>query len=341
MHIYKIHKQLTVLIFLFFFGNTFATDTVSYSCYDMIADNTLYLSTVNGIYFDGSNKIVLTGVKAKEKNITGALSAEIIDIVKSGDIFPLCLIDHTQEENDSYLSFQEEFTTRPNGSDGSRMAVNWETAKVYQDVKVNVNRNTQFANSLYKADLVLKSIILGKLRSRVFRLPSFPGFVSMQLQSKKSKSGFSPSKYETIFYLKPDTIIVKKEQNHIEIIRSTFKLVSLKTSTDTTLEELWAEQFNRHMDKIIKKNKDLTKMAEMFKLYFMIKQNANTTPALKKNKIETIDLVPEKIKAIKFCEFVEAPAPLINEPGRYTFRWVLLSGAVSFDYRNCVIIEKQ
>lgn len=199
-----------------------------------------------------------------------------------------------------------------------------------------------FAQNLFNADLALKRIVLGKLRSRIFNVPSFAGFVESKVKSgMDNETGDRQSKYETIFILTPDTIIVKKEQDRIEIIRITFALEPSDSGMgNKSYEKLWSDQFNNSAGKILEKNKDLRRMTEMFKAYFLIKQFAYNIPAVSGNSSEKIDNVPEKIKALKYYAFVQSPAPLINEPGRYWYVWVMLSGAISFDFSKATIIVR-
>jgi hypothetical protein len=322
-------------------GVASAPDSASYSYEQMLSDNDKYLSSIKGITFADSAHIILTGIKTKEKIINGALVSEIINNTKT-DSIPRCMISHTEEEYDSYVSFHNSFVTRPKGSDGSRMVVNWNNAIIYQDVKLSVNRNTIFAQNLFNADLALKRIVLGKLRSRIFKVPSFAGFTESKVKSGlDNKSRDDQSKYETIFILKPDTIIVKKEHDRIEIIHLSFALEPSDSGRgDTSFEKLWADQFNSSASKILEKNKDLRKMTEIFKAYFLIKQFAYNIPAVSGNSFPNNDIVPEKIRAIKYYAYVESLDPLINEPGRSWFVWMMLSGGVSFDFSRAVIIER-
>lgn len=308
----------------------------------LIASPNYYLSQINWIGYNGSNQLVLRGTMMKEKNITGRTVYEIMQMCQS-EVYPECIIDYTKDETDAYLIFHDEFVRRPFGSDGSRAAHNWISAKTYQNVTTNVSRNSILANHLFDADIKLKQMIMGKKRWRVRGLISFCGYVEFALFDA-IKENIGRTFYLTKFYLVPDTLIMEKGESCIEIKKAKFKLVSSEkyesAEDKRTVEDLWAEEFNKKIEKVMTKNKELFKIQEVFKLFCMMKEFVDTSCKLEKINFENSSQIPEKIMPIKHLAKISFPDPLINEPARYRFCWLLMSGAITFDYRNAVVIIK-
>ena len=303
----------------------------------LIASPNYYLSQINWIGYNGSNKLVLRGTMMKEKNITGKTVYEIMQMCQS-EVYPECIIDYTQDETDAYLTFNDEFVSRPLGSDGARAAHNWMTAKTYQNVTTNVSGNSILANNLFDADLKLKQLILGKKRIRVRGLSSFFGYVESALYGS-IKVGAVGTFYITKFYLVPDSLIMKKGENSIEIKKAKFRLISSEKDGDKrNVEELWAEEFSNNIEKLMSKHSELIKIQEVFKLFCLMKQIVDTSYELAKADFEYSCQIPEKIMSKKHLAKISLPAPLINEPTRYRFCWLMMSGAITFDYRNAVVI---
>jgi hypothetical protein len=307
---------------------------------ELIASSNYYLSQINWIGYNGSNKLVLRGTMMKEKNITGKTVYEIMQMCQSG-LYPECIIDYTQSEIDAYLTFRDEFVKRPLGSDGSRAAYTWISAKTYQNVTTNLSKNSILADNLFNADLKLKQMIMGKKRLRVSGLISFCGYVEFALFDAIKESG-GRTFYLTKFYLVPDTLIMKKGESSIEIKKVKFKLVSSEkyesAEDKRTFEDLWAEEFNKKIEKVMTKNKELFKIQEVFKLFCMMKEIVDTSCKLEKTNFEHSFQIPEKIMPIKHLTKISFPDPLINEPARYRFCWLMMSGAITFDYRNAVVL---
>lgn len=310
---------------------------VEFTIDELISSPNYYLSQIYGIGYNGSNKLVLRGTMMKEKNITGKTAYEIMQLCRS-ETYPECIIDSSQEEIDAYLTFRDEFVRRPKGSDGARAAHNWVTTKIYQNVTTNVSENSILANNLFDADLKLKQMILGEKRLRVRGLSSFFGYVESALYGS-IKVGPVGTFYITKFYLVPDTLIMKKGENSIEIKKAKFRLISSeKDENKRTVEDLWAEEFSNNVEKLMSKHRELFKIQEVFKLFCMMKQIVDTSYELEKADFEYSCQIPEKIMPIKKLAKISFPDPLINEPSRYRFLWFLMSGAITFDYRNAVVI---
>lgn len=154
------NNSLSIIIILTFLFYSYA-EIAEFAIDEFITSENCYLSQITQITFNPDNKMVLKGTKQKDKNITGKLVSELIQLSQS-DVYPECIIDHTPEEIDAYYTFHDEFVTRPFGSDGTRAVCNWEIAPVYQNVLTNVPGNSILAHNLFEADLKLKKLILGK-----------------------------------------------------------------------------------------------------------------------------------------------------------------------------------
>lgn len=179
---------------------------------------------------------------------------------------------------------------------------------------------------------------------RTTGLSSFTGFVEFaEYDALKKKKSWGHDYYETKFYLIPDTLIFKKKENCIEILKVKLKLISSGkyngTDSVSTIEDSWAEGFNRNIDKVIEKHKELNKIQEIFKLFFMLKALNIKPSQLELINKESTSEIPKKIKTMKYLTKLSSSDPLINEPVRCRFTWILMSGAITFDYRKAIIIS--
>jgi len=336
-------KQDSILTFIILLV-TYAANAQNehYSLEELLSNEDSYLSSINEIKTNTNNNPVFTGTKGKEKIITGRLISEIIKFSQMEELYPECVFDHTLQERETYLKFRDEFVRRPNGFEGARAASNWKSSKIYQNVNINVDRNTMIARYLYDADIKLKKLIMGRDLMHVRKLKSFAWFVEFNMHNKlEENSGYIQNNYETIFYLVPDTIITRKSNGSMLFEKLKFKMMALKTykniDNHDVLENKWADEFNKSIDIVVTKHKELSNVQEVFKLYFLLKNYFNLDLPLISLENIINNNIPERINAFKICKQIVFPDSLINEPARYRFSWLLISGAITFNYKNAII----
>jgi hypothetical protein len=318
--------------------------TTNYTLTDIQSDPENYLSRIASITINTQNQISISGIKGKERVITKNIIDEMLSI-KDNESAPECVIEHTQEEADAYLLFDEKFRTRPRGHDGGLLVMEWQRNKFYQKLGIkNIHRDSELAWALYNADYSLKRMVMGKRRIRAGGVQSYAGFVQKKMYDGMSgKTGTRRNRFETIFYLVPDTIIEIKKGNSIQIARGQFRLVTYQKyshSQSDPIAEEWANAFNSNHDKIFERHKELRIAEDLFKLYYSIKkyhQRHAVTASLRTGYRS----VPERIKSIKVAEILESPSPLINEPFRIQFVWLMISGGITYDFTSATIIESK
>jgi hypothetical protein len=298
-----------------------------------------YLTTIDKIKIDSNNTISLEGKKEKRAVISSNIIKSVVNNITENKADPECAFMHSPEETEAYLTFTEKFATRPHGSDGTLAIMEWQRNKFLQYVNLsNINKNSEFALSLFNADYCLKKLIMGKKHIKSGRMESLVGQIeSTALNKLNSHLYINGTGYESIFYLFPDSIVlnVNGDKNY-EIIKSKFKLKPYNQTDTNRIEFEWAKTFNKNYDKIIARHLELTKLNEIFKLYILLKLCIEKKSFVKHAENEF--KIPDKINSIKFCDFIETPDPLINEPQRIRFMWLLISGGISFDLSKAVII---
>jgi hypothetical protein len=337
-------KNVNVLLisFLAFCSNA---AEVKYTLTQMEKNKGLYLTCINKISLDSNNELIFEGKREKKVNITSNTIKSVMNNIKSSVTDPECTFVHSKEEVEAYFTFDEDFRTRPFESNGMLQVMAWQRNKFKQNVCLsNVKNETEFASVLFDADYCLKKIVLGKKLVGVRKMNSFTGYLQLMIMDKmESKSFVRGIGYESIFRLLPDTVFLNIDQGKsYEVTRAKFKLVPLNLSDSlgyNKIEWEWAKTFNTNYDKIIDKHDELKKVNELFKLYVLLKTciNKDLLPQSDENSVRK---VAETIKSIKFSQLIEYSDPLINMPTRLFFQWLLISGGVSFDLTNAVIVKK-
>lgn len=333
-----------VLLLLLYFASNSKADSVNYTLAQMEQNPSLYLTTIDKITIDSNNLISFEGKKEKRAVISSNTIKSVVNNILGNKADPECSFMHSPEETEAYLTFYEKFKIRPHGSDGTLVVMEWERNKFTQHVNLsNINKNGEFASSLYNADYCLKKIIMGKKLIRAGRMQSFVGHVKLITSDKfKSKSSLNGTGYESIFYLFPDSIVLNVDQGKsYEITKSKFKLTPYNQADTNKIEFEWAKTFNNNYDKIIKKHVELAKLNEIFKLYVLLKLYVDKNTLARYVENESQLKIPDTINSIKFCELIEIYDPLINEPQRVRFLWFLISGGISFDLSKAVVITNK
>ena len=332
-------------LYLIFLASIAHAETSRYAVDELVNNPDLYLSNIIRIDLSSNNRIVIEGERNKDKFITGRLLESVLSNINLNVSSPECYIAHTDEESNAYDSFQNAFKRRSFGLDGGLLVMKWQRDKFNQKVCFkNIDKNTAFASSLLKSDILLKRIVMGDKNSKVFRIPSFVMFVESEMLNKLEDNEFvAGTGYESIFYLLPDTIQLSIAENSIYTINDLkFKLVPYRQHSGEASRKIeieWANIFNGNCAKLFKKHGELRQLAEIFKFYLIVKSYAAKGCVSKYVTNDFPAETPEKINSIKFSRCLEAPAPLINEPGRIKFIWILISGGISFYLTDMVIIS--
>ncbi|MFP4164022.1 MAG: hypothetical protein ACLFQB_10720 [Chitinispirillaceae bacterium] len=317
-----------------------------YSLAQMYQNPDLYLSSLEEVSFDTNGTIYLKGIKHRDRNLSGNLINSVLNNIHSTEAYPECLIEHTAEEAQAYYAFNEEFKTRPQGSDGSLLVMDWHRNKFPQKITFqNINRNTNFASCLLKSDLYLKRMIMGKKRLKVWGMYSYVGYVEkMVIDRMEEGHNSSGSGFESIFHLVPDSICISTSRNQTyKVTKCKFKLVPHRQSNKNAskLETEWANSFNDNYNLLLSKHKELRKLSEVLELFTVLKlYTDDKSMARNLNPIQETN-IPEQIESFKFSKQLIVPAPMINHPARISYRWIMISGGVSFDLSEAVIIEKE
>ena len=336
-------KNVNVFIvsFLVFCSNA---AEVKYTLTQMEQNTGLYLTSINKISLDSNNELVFEGKREKNVIINGNTIKSVMNNIKNFVADPECSFVHSKEEVEAYNTFDENFRTRPIESNGMLQVMAWQRNKFQQNVNLaNVKNETEIASVLFDADYCLKKIVLGKKLVGVRKMNSFTGYLQLLIMDKmESKSFVRGIGYESIFRLVPDTVFLNIDQGKsYEVTLAKFKFVPLNqsdTNEYTKIESEWAKTFNANYDKIIDKHNELKKVNEIFKLYVLLKTCINKD-LLPKSDENSVRKVAETIKSIKFSQLIESSDPLINMPTRLFFQWLLISGGISFDLTNAVIVK--
>jgi hypothetical protein len=271
----------------------------------------------------------------------------ILNQIKMQQQPPQCLINHTEEERLSYIQFDEDFATRPKGSDGTSNVADWDRKKIYQTIKLNyLEKDSYLAGLMFDSDVLLKQMVLGKKRLRVSKAKSFYTYLFNNYYSSLDTNGNFPlGRIETAFVLFADTIIYNKDMNKYYVDTVVFKIKPINNdsipNSNLKVAKEWANNFNTYLSAIIRKNELLQSLDKSFKAYFLLhyfckdKIIINVPAKVNFNKV-----IPDSIKAIKAYEQFVFPAPLFEMPGRFRFTWLMISGAISFNYDNATIIRR-
>lgn len=305
----------------------------------------IFLSSIHLITIDPNGKITIGGEKKRNRLVTGTLINEMITI-KDSSGFPGCAIMHSQDEFNAYCTFDSSLSVLPEGHDGGLSVLEWQRNKFKQNVFINnLERKTEFANLLFNADCYLKKMILDKKLLRVKGMESFAGYVYMDYLSRANKKEIGyRSMYETIFCFLPDTIEMRNSNGMKELVKVKFKLVPFEEYKEGTIRKVpheWAKKFNKNYYALTNKHPDLKNIEDVFKLYYVIKNYPNNKNPINRAFLENaINPVPENIKSVKFVDLIEVPMPLYFKPNRMLSIWVILSGAITFDYSGAKIIGR-
>lgn len=327
-------------ILLFFLILNVQAETVRYTLEQMEQNPSLFLSSINGISINSDKQIVFEGTKEKKPFITCNTIKSVINNIKTFDACPDFSFMHSSEETDAYFTFDSCFRTRPRGSNGVIAELAWERDKFRQNICMkNISNKTEFATSMYDADLCLKKIVLGKKMIKVHKMKSFAGYVKLRIVDAMDNNEYIKGRdYETIFYIVPDTVILDIDPTGSSTIRqSGFKLVTF-TQSDNTAELEWAAMFSSRFNEIVDKHDELKKVTELFRLFILLKTGIdknNLSDYAETGFKEIAETEPSE----KFSELIETASPLINEPSRVAFTWLLISGGISFDLSRAVIIR--
>lgn len=283
--------------------------------------------------------LLFWGRPGKKKTVSSEVIRDIyFHFLKDTDD-PECIIEHTKEEGLAYAEFHEKFATRPSGSNGARLVVDWDRARFRQSVKVkNLDRNTLFSRVLYNADFALKKMVIGKKHIPA-PMNSFAGYSDHHVEERMiANNGFFAYRYETIFYLVPSEIAIIKKPNKIEVKDVEFTLVSKnnyegKIVGKDAVEEEWAAMFSKNYKSISADVIELGCLNEAYKLFALFKIANRRIPFSDSGQpgiISSCDRVPDSIPAMKYSDIIEIPDPLINEPGRCKYLWFMVSGGIVF-----------
>ncbi len=334
-------KKTVLILCMLIYAFPINAQEIQLTIEELQNDTNNYLSSVNSIKIDQNDKITIVGERKKNHLITGTLVNEMISIKDTG--YPNCAIMHSQDEYNAYCTYDSSLRVLPEGHDGGLAVLQWQRNKFSQNVFIgNMDRSSKLAHLLFESDCYLKKMIMNKKWFKVRKMESFPSYVYMHYSALANNGEFgSLTRFKTVFYFIPDTIEIRNNNGIKELVRTSFKLVPIDEYKDSTIIDVpheWSKKFNKNYSKIMNKHPELKKIEDVFSLYYAIKKYRGT---LQQEIIGGKELlpVPEKIKSLKFADIIEVPSPLINKPGRMFFCWILLSGAISFDYHSATIIE--
>ena len=332
-------KNTIIVIFVISWSILHAKE-VQYKIEDILKSDTNYLTGINTIIIK-NNSITLTGERDNKSVINKVLINDILRL-KDETNDPECIIDHSKEEYVSYIDFQENLATVPFGHDGSRVAYNWEKSEFKQNVELhNLNRDSYLANAVFNADVQLKKLIMGKKSTRLLRLPSFVGYAQMHSYEFISKTYtiHCKNRFETIFYLRPDSLFVDNKAEETIIKKVKFKLVSYLdynnslnpnfmlpglSKSNNDINSQWANKFNAKYYRLIKKQPFLKEISDIFLLYYAIKNYyKHSEQIIGSAPFQKVENVPDQIESIKLYALITQYPALI---------WLLVSGAITFDY---------
>jgi len=335
-----------VIFYLFTLVVCVGAEVETVTIAQMLAEPQRYLSSVSRVLVTSSNGVMLEGEKKRKLFITGDIVSSIVQSVNKGEGFPECFIDHTEEERQSYIDFSNEFKHRPLGSDGGLLVMKWHRKKIMQRVIIkNAERNSELASVLFQSDVYLKKMVMEKKGMHVSGMPSFVRYVESKLYDRIEENCYAPGyRSESVFVLTPDTIQITALSDTMWCVdRMKFKMVpyqQYRGNDAGTFETEWAERFNKNYDKILKKHTQLQQLTEVFKMYYALNNNRVAENLSVGTRAENGTSIPEEIGAEKFSRCIEVPVPITTQPARIRFQWIMISGGITFDYSNAIIIRK-
>lgn len=370
-----------VLIFLgtIAFANLFAQKveiSIHTSPFSISSDDqNEWVTDITGINYDSSKKIItVRGNKGKKRILSALEILSILSTSMSTDSAPACIIDHSNEERDAILKFEDQFVRRPHNSDGTLCALEWERTKFPQIIMIqNIERNSTLAHILFQTDLTIKKMIFNKKPLYAFGVNSFVTYAESRIFEKLKKNEPVGDGFESIFYLSPDSLTYMLEDKSLTFQKITFKLESTgqldvkniyKNENVRKIETDYANCFTKAMNKIIEHNTVLQRFREAFKVYFYCisykDKISHEGQIHSMTSVTTGTPVKETMNAFKFSTILEVP-DLISEQSRYSglilrrafgqksnayinqkvhIRWFLLSGAVTFNTTKSVLLIK-